>query len=123
MKTADDENFSQDPFRQLDPRTREEVGGILERAFRQENGRITQEIEIQQILVLSNETEIKAQEVEGLVHEALEAAGLAEERYKSSHSLEDLETMQRWQAEAAGYRRQAERLRLEVEQLRKYLPG
>lgn len=110
-------------FQNLDPHLRDEVGGILERAFRREEGRIPDELEVENLQTLAGEAEQKAEKADRLAEEALEAGRRASEQYATSHALDDLEVVQRWEAEAASYRREAEGFRLEVERLRKYLPG
>jgi hypothetical protein len=114
---------NQEKPKQLDAHTREEVGGILERAFRQEEGHRTLEVEQQYLESLSKEAEKKAELAEQQAIAADQAALRASERYAISHSLDDLDIMQRWEAEAASYRREMESYHLETERLKKYLPG
>jgi hypothetical protein len=108
-------------FKNIDPNLREEVGGLLERAFKREEGRAPDELESYSLEVLAGEAEQKASEAERQAIEAAQAARGASERYAASHSLDDLEQAQRWEAEVASFRREAENYRLEAERLRKYL--
>jgi hypothetical protein len=110
-------------FREVDPRLREEVGRLLERAFQREEGRIPDEMDIQQLETLAGEAEQKAESAERLAEEALQAARSASERYAATHALDDLEAVQRWEAEAASFRREVENYHLEAEHLRRCLPG
>jgi len=119
----DDIAFEQEHYQKLDPRTREEVGGVLERAFRREEGREILQVEQQTLLTLVQETEEKAEKAEQHAQEAEEAARRSSELYALSRAIDDLEALQRWEADAASYRREAERFRQEAEHLRKYLPG
>lgn len=119
--TATEAEENQPNFQKIDPRLREEVGGILERAFRNENGLEKPDIEVEQIEILAQEVEEKAERARCLAEEAVEAARKAAERYELSHGLDDLEAVQHWEAEADSYRREAEILDQEAERLRKYL--
>jgi hypothetical protein len=110
-------------FQDINPRLREEVGRLLERAFQREEGRIPDEMEIRQLETLAGEAERQAESAERLAEEALQAARLASAEYAATHALDDLEAVQRWEAEAASYRREAESYQLEAEHLRRYLPG
>jgi hypothetical protein len=116
-------NDDQLHFQNVDPRLRDEVGGILERAFKREDGHIPDAMETQALQSLANEAQQKAAEAERLAEEAEMAARQASERYALSHAQDDLESVQRWEAEAASYRREKENYLFEVERLRKYLPG
>jgi hypothetical protein len=113
----------EDQYNRPDPHVREEVGGMLERAFRREDGCETLEDERASLQVLAQEAEEKVACAERLAQEAAESARLAAERFRLSQNLDDMETVQRWEAEATSYRREAENLRLEAERLRKYMPG
>jgi hypothetical protein len=110
-------------FQDINPRLREEVSRLLEHAFQREAGRIPDEMEIRQLETLAGEAERKAESAERLSEEALQAAVRASELYAATHALDDLEAVQRWEAEAASYRREAESYQLEAEHLRRYLPG
>lgn len=113
----------QQHFQNVDPRVREEVGGILERAFQREDGHVPEAGEIQNLEALAAEAGQKAREAENLAQEAEQAALRASERYAISRAQDDLEAVQRWEAEAASYRREVEGYESEVERLRKFLPG
>lgn len=110
-------------FQVPDPRLRDEIGGLLEKAFLREEGRLPDALEISNLKILEEEAVEKAEKAQQLAEEALDAAQRASEQYAASHALEDLEAVQRWEAEAATYFREAEVFRLEVERLRRYLPG
>jgi hypothetical protein len=113
----------EDQYIRPDPHIREEVGGVLERAFRREDGLETLDEERLNLQTLAVETEEKAIRAERLAQEAAQAAKLAAERFSHTQGADDMEAMQRWEAEATSYRREADNLRLEVERLRKYIPG
>ena len=120
-----DDGLSQtgaDRYQAADPRVREEVGGILERAFRGEAGRFANEDEAHCFLALADEAEARAEAAESLTRESEQAAVQAGERFALTGGQDDLAAMRRYEAEAEAYRREGEALRLEVERLRKYLP-
>jgi hypothetical protein len=108
-------------FKSIDPGLREEVGGLLERAFGREGGRAPDEIESAALEQLAGEAESKAEQAARAALEASGAARAAAERYAASHAIDDLDAVQRWQAEAASCQREAETYRQEAERLRKYL--
>ncbi len=112
----------QDPSRYepASARTQEEVGGMLERAFRQEGGRRSREEEVRRFLALADEAEARAETAESLAREAEEAAERAAERHALSGEAGDLAALERWQAEAEIQGRQVEHFREEAERLRKY---
>lgn len=109
-------------YRAADARTQEEVGGLLERAFQREGGREPRQEEARRFLEWVKETEGKAEAVDSLAREAEQAAAEAAERFARTRGEDDLAALQRWEAEADAYRREAENLRLEAERLRHYLP-
>ena len=109
-------------YRPADPRIREEVGGILERAFQSEGGRKHDEEEARRFMALAEEAESRAESAERLAQEAEQAAERAAERYALTGSADDLAAVQRWETEAGAYRREAENMRQEAERLRKYIP-
>ncbi len=109
-------------FRPADPLTQEEVGGVLERAFRREGGDEPQEAEARRFLELADEAEGRAEAAEALTREAERAATQAAERYALSGGTDDLAAIKRWQEAASEYRREGASQRLEAERLRKYLP-
>ncbi len=121
MQTPFEEDIQH--YREVDPRVREEVGGILEHAFRHERGALPEKIEVQTLEKWATEVEAKAEKANQMAEDALDAARRASEQFALSHSLEDMEAVQQWEAEAASYRREADLLHAEAEQLRKYLPG
>lgn len=121
MPLSNDEDRQR--FQAPDPHLRDEIGGLLERAFLREGGREPDALEISNLRILEDEMVEKVEKAQRLAEEAMGASRRAAEQYTASHALEDLEAAQRWEAEAATYHREAEVLRSEVERLRKYLPG
>lgn len=109
-------------YQQPDPSTRQEVGGILERAFQQEGGRIPDEVEANRFRTLIEETEVRLKSAEHQAAEAEVAAAQAVEQYARSQRVEDLEIAQRWQEEIVLRRRQLQLLQEEVERLRRFSP-
>ncbi|MHB0877399.1 MAG: hypothetical protein ACYC5O_15285 [Anaerolineae bacterium] len=109
-----------DHYRAVDPRTQEEVGDVLERAFRREDGREPREEEVRRFLALAEEAERGAETAESLAREAEQAAAAASERYGLTGGSDDLAAVERWTGAAQTYRREAESLRLEAERLRYY---
>ena len=109
-------------YQQPDPRTRQEVGGILERAFQQEGGRIPDEVEATRFKALIEETEARLLSAEHQAAEAEIAAVQAVEQYARSQRAEDLEIAQRWQEESVMRRREVQLLQEEAERLRKFSP-
>jgi hypothetical protein len=110
-------------YQPSDPRTREEVGGILERAFQREGGREPDDVEETHFRVLAQEAEARLHSAEHLAEEAEGAAKRAAEQYALSQNHEDLEITRRWQQEAALRRREVHTLQEEVERLRKFAPS
>ncbi|MEW6367235.1 MAG: hypothetical protein AB1714_21605 [Acidobacteriota bacterium] len=108
-------------FRPADTRTQEEVGGVLERAFAREGGREPNEAEAQRYLQLADEAEKKAKEAEVLAGEADAAAVRSAERYATTQSPSDQDSVERWKVEAETHRREADSLRKEAERMRQYV--
>jgi len=104
-------------YRRADARTRNEVGGILERSFQHEGGREPNEEEARRLLALADEAEHRAEAAESVAREAEAAAVSAVEasppRQGEANQLEET---------AKKHRREAESLREEAERLRRYLP-
>jgi hypothetical protein len=113
-------NDDRDHYRPVDPRTQEDVGDVLERAFRREDCREPREAEMRRFLALAEEAERRAEAAESLTEEAERAAAEASERYGRSGSTEDLAAIERWTAAGRTYRREADSLRAEAERLRHY---
>ena len=61
-------------YRPADLRTRDEVGGILERSFQHEGGKEPNEEEARRLLALADEAEQRAEIAENLAREAETAA-------------------------------------------------
>jgi len=108
-------------FRPADPRTQEEVGGVLERAFRNEGGDEPREEEARRFLELAAEAEKRAEAADALAEEAGRAATAAAERHATTGGADDLAAVKRWDEVAAEQRRRAEAERLEADRLRRYL--
>lgn len=124
MSVPDEPYDPKDPsrFRPSDPKTQQEVGGVLERAFQREGGREPEELEAQRFLALAEEADQRAEAAESLAMEAEDAAAQASERFARTGGPDDLESVKRYEDMAGEYRREAECMRLEAERLRKYLP-
>jgi hypothetical protein len=108
-------------FTPADDRIREEIGGILERAFKREGGTEPNEQEIRRFLTLAQEAEKRAEAYDNLARQACEAAETASEQYASTRSDDDLELVQLRESEAEQYNLEAEALRTDAERLRSYL--
>ena len=110
------------PFPSPSPGTREELGGILERAFQAEAHDPPTTEEARRSVRLAEEAEARAQALQSLQEEAQRAADAAAERYGRSGHPDDLDQCRRWEAEAASYRREADLLKIESERLRESAP-
>lgn len=107
-------------FPAADVRTQEEVGGLLERAFRREGGEEPREEEKRRLLARAEEAEARAAAAESQAREAEWSGERAAERYGRSGSGEYLASLRDWQEQAEARRREAEELRGEAERLRHY---
>ena len=120
MSSEDPQNAGR--YKPADPRTQEEVGGVLERAFEHERGHEPLEEQARRLLQWADEAEERAVAAESLANQAEQAAARAAERYALTGDQDDLAALRRWEAEAEAARREAEATREEVERLHKYLP-
>jgi hypothetical protein len=111
---GENEEISGQRFAPADEKIREEIGGILERAFKRESGVEPNEQEIHRFLILAEEAEKRAEAYEHLARQASEAAEIA-------RSEDDLELTQLRESEAEQYSLEAETLRTDAERLRGYL--
>jgi hypothetical protein len=118
---GENEEISGQRFAPADEKIREEIGGILERAFKRESGVEPNEQEIHRFLILAEEAEKRAEAYEHLARQASEAAEIASEQYASTRSEDDLELTQLRESEAEQYSLEAETLRTDAERLRGYL--
>lgn len=107
-------------YRAVDPRTQEDVGDTLERAFRREDGREPREEEMLRFIALAEDAERRADVAESMAREAEQALAQASERYGRSGGGDDLAAIERWTAAVEAHRREAESLRAEAERLRYY---
>jgi hypothetical protein len=103
-------------YRPADARTRDEVGGILERSFQHESGREPNEEEARRLLALADEAEKRAEVAESLAREAEAAVVDAVEVCPQTGEAASLEET------AERRHREAEVLRAEADRLRRYLP-
>jgi hypothetical protein len=108
-------------FTPADEQVREEIGGILERAFKREGGTEPNEQEIHRFLILADEAEKRAEACEHLAHQASEAARIASQEPASSKSEGARELVRLRESEAEQYSLEAETWRTDVERLRSYL--
>lgn len=105
-------------FQPADPHTREELGGVLERAFERERGRDPNEEEVRRFHALAGEALRQAETKLSLAREAEAAAERAAERYGRSRDAGDLAESRRFAEAAESYRRQAREFRNSAEDLR-----
>ena len=105
-------------FAPADPKTQEELGGVLERAFARERGGDPNETESRRLHALADEALAKAESKLSLAREAEAAVKRAAERYGISGEISDLADADKWSKVAEGYRREARELQTEAELLR-----
>ncbi len=105
-------------FRPADPRTQEELGGVLERAFARERGHEPDEEENRRLHAWADEALAESETRLRQAREAEAAMKRAAERYGHSGEPADLAEAERWKMAAESYRRKARELRVKAETLR-----
>jgi hypothetical protein len=105
-------------FRPPDWQTQEEVGGVLERAFQRERGRVEDEEEVRRLHAMADDAAREAEMKLSKAREAEAAMAGAVERFGLSDDPAHLAEISRWREESESYKREAERLKLHAEQLR-----
>lgn len=105
-------------FPPADPRTQEELGGVLERAFSREGGKDPNEEEVRRLHAEADEALRQAEVKLSLAREAESAAAHAAERYGRSGNAGDQAEVERWTQAAEVYRREAREFRERAEDLR-----
>ena len=99
-------------------KTKEELGGVLERAFMRESGKEPNAEEIRRLQALADEALRLARTKLGLAREAEAGMAQATERLSRSPDTGELAALERWRSAAESYRREAELFRLKAEDLR-----
>lgn len=105
-------------FQPADPRTQDELGGVLERAFSRERGREPNEDEVRRWYALADDAVQHAEIRLSLAREAEQAMKHAMERYARSRDARDLADMDQWKNAAEVYRRDAREFHSRAERLR-----
>lgn len=108
-------------FEPADPKTREELGGVLERAFARERGKEPNEEEARRLHALADEALLEAEAKLSLAREAEAALARATERYGRSGDPNDLAEAEKWKDALETYQRLARDLRLKAELLRQHI--
>jgi hypothetical protein len=108
-------------FERADPITREELGGVLERAFAHERGKDPNSEESRRLHELADEALREAETKLSLAREAEAALDRAAERYGRSGDRADIEDAERWKESAEIYRRLAGEWRATAEMVRQRL--
>ena len=105
-------------FQPAAPKTQEELGGVLERAFVREWGKEPGEGEIRHMRALADESLQQEQAKLALAREAEAAVVQASERFGRSRNPGDQAAVEEWIRAAETYRRQAGEFRRKAEDLR-----
>ena len=110
-----------DHFQPVDPRTQDEIGGVLERAFSRERGKEPNEEEARRLHALADEALQQAEVKLSLAREAEDLIRCASERYGVSRESADMAEVEKWTRAAEDYRREAEEFRQKAELLRQHI--
>jgi len=105
-------------FQPADPRTQEELGGVLERSFARERGKEPAEEEVRRLHAMADDALREAEMKLRMAREAEDAMARAAERYGTSGDPVHLADLERWRDAAEAYKREAEELKIEGERLR-----
>ena len=121
MAIMPDDPFDPDEcsrFEPAEPAAREELGGVLERAFAHEGGKDPNAEESRRLHTLADEALREAETKLSLAREAEAALDRAAERYGRSGDRADLDEVERWKESAEIYRRLEGEWRATAEMIR-----